>query len=174
MQANTQQDRCFRYLKIAYTPLTSPVASRFHRTNTTSTRSHESVLTIYEVRDQYRVCAVNVARRPLGAMTDNEIDLTETNGGKLICTASVLLSLTWISVILRGYTRAILTKSFRLDDWLMVLSQVSPPLFSCMCEKFVPVSDMVVGILGHLHHIQRIPFCRRSRRYWSSSRCHRG
>jgi hypothetical protein len=56
---------------------------------------------------------------------DDELDLTEYNGDSLLATAAVFLALSWISVILRTYTRAVLMKSFQLDDWFMLASQVS-------------------------------------------------
>lgn len=55
---------------------------------------------------------------------EDEIDLNEYNGDSLLATAAVFLALSWISVILRTYTRAVLTKSFQLDDWFMLASQV--------------------------------------------------
>lgn len=53
-----------------------------------------------------------------------EVDLTESNGGALVVTAITFLVLSWLSVILRAYVRAILTKSFQADDWLMLVAQV--------------------------------------------------
>ena len=53
-----------------------------------------------------------------------EVDLNESNSGALIGTAAVLLILTWISVLLRTYVRAILTKAFQNDDWFMLAAQV--------------------------------------------------
>jgi hypothetical protein len=50
--------------------------------------------------------------------------LDESNGHALVVTAAIFLALSWISVLLRGYVRAIMTRSFQLDDWLMLASQV--------------------------------------------------
>jgi urea transporter len=48
----------------------------------------------------------------------------ENNGAPLVGTAVCFLVLTYISVALRTYVRAVLTKSFLLDDWLMLVAQV--------------------------------------------------
>jgi hypothetical protein len=53
-----------------------------------------------------------------------EVDLTDYNGDSLLVTAAVFLGLSWISVLLRTYTRLVVTKSFQLDDWFMLASQV--------------------------------------------------
>lgn len=53
-----------------------------------------------------------------------EVDLTEYNGGALVGTVIVLLILSWISVGLRTYTRAVLMKCLEIDDWLMIVAQV--------------------------------------------------
>lgn len=53
-----------------------------------------------------------------------ELDLTENNSGALVTTAITFLVLSWLSVILRAYVRAILTKAFQADDWLMLVAQV--------------------------------------------------
>lgn len=55
----------------------------------------------------------------------SDLDLTEDNGGSLVITAAVFLALSWIAVMLRTYTRAVVMKSFQLDDWFMLASQVS-------------------------------------------------
>lgn len=60
-------------------------------------------------------------------MADSDFDINENNGGALVSTSAIFLTLTWISVILRTYTRAYLTNSFKLDDWLMIVSLVSSP-----------------------------------------------
>lgn len=49
---------------------------------------------------------------------------TESNASALLVTAYVMLVLSWISVSLRSYARAVLTKGFLADDWLMLASQV--------------------------------------------------
>ncbi len=54
-----------------------------------------------------------------------EVDLNEYNGGALVGTAVSLLVLSWITIGLRSYTRAVLMKSFMADDWLMLIAQVS-------------------------------------------------
>lgn len=50
--------------------------------------------------------------------------LAENNGGSLVGTAASLLALSWVTVGLRIYTRAVLMKSFMADDWLMLVAQV--------------------------------------------------
>lgn len=55
----------------------------------------------------------------------DDVDLDEYNGDALLVTAITFLALSWIAVILRVWTRAILMKSFLLDDWFMLASQVS-------------------------------------------------
>jgi hypothetical protein len=57
--------------------------------------------------------------------------LDESNGHALVVTAAIFLVLSWISVLLRGYVRAIMTRSFQLDDWLMLASQV---VFTLSCS----------------------------------------
>lgn len=57
-------------------------------------------------------------------MESRDIDLSETNGLSLVSTAGVFLALSWISVVLRTYTRAVLMKGFQLDDWIMLVAQV--------------------------------------------------
>jgi urea transporter len=54
-----------------------------------------------------------------------EINLDEYNGNSLVGTAVSLLVLTWVTIGLRSYTRAVLMKSFMADDWLMLIAQVS-------------------------------------------------
>ena len=54
-----------------------------------------------------------------------EYDLDEYNGDSLLITAAVFLAFSWISVILRIYTRTVLMKSFQMDDWFMFAAQVS-------------------------------------------------
>jgi hypothetical protein len=59
------------------------------------------------------------------------VPVGENDGYPLLGTAASFLVLTWISVVLRTYVRAFVTKSFLADDWLMVIAQVSgfnPPL----------------------------------------------
>lgn len=60
-------------------------------------------------------------------MAETDIDLTKTNGEKLVSTTIVFLILSWISVALRTYTRAILMRGFQLDDWLMLVGLVGYP-----------------------------------------------
>jgi hypothetical protein len=52
---------------------------------------------------------------------------TETNGAALIATSIVFLVLSWLSVFLRTYVRAIMLKGFQMDDWLMLVAQVRTP-----------------------------------------------
>ena len=58
------------------------------------------------------------------AGTDAASDLHGYNGGELVATCALFLTLTWISVGLRTYTRRFLTHCFQADDWLMLVSLV--------------------------------------------------
>lgn len=48
----------------------------------------------------------------------------EYRGDKVAEVTILFLALTWVAVSLRVYVRAIMTKSFGVDDWLAVLSLV--------------------------------------------------
>lgn len=50
---------------------------------------------------------------------------TENNGGPLVGTAAAFLALSWVSVLLRTYVRAIMLKGFQADDWFMVIAQIN-------------------------------------------------
>ncbi|KAI5924832.1 hypothetical protein F4810DRAFT_709402 [Camillea tinctor] len=50
---------------------------------------------------------------------------TDSNGGSLVTTVTIMLVFSWCSVFLRSYTRAILTKCFQVDDWLMLAAQIN-------------------------------------------------
>ncbi|CAM1508416.1 Fc.00g052640.m01.CDS01 [Cosmosporella sp. VM-42] len=63
-------------------------------------------------------------------MADGDLDLTEYNGQSLVATAVIFLVVSWISVGLRTYTRAILMKSFQADDWFMLIAQL---IFTVSC-----------------------------------------
>lgn len=52
------------------------------------------------------------------------LDLNEYNGTSLVATAITFLTLSWISVLLRIYVRAFMTRFFQLDDWFMLIAQV--------------------------------------------------
>jgi hypothetical protein len=52
------------------------------------------------------------------------VNLTEDNSSALTGTAITFLVLTYVSVALRTYVRANLTRNFQVDDWLMLVSQV--------------------------------------------------
>ncbi|KAI0205402.1 hypothetical protein F4808DRAFT_283246 [Astrocystis sublimbata] len=45
---------------------------------------------------------------------------TDSNGGGLLITAIVTLTIAWLSVALRTYVRTAVTKSFQVDDWVML------------------------------------------------------
>jgi hypothetical protein len=71
-------------------------------------------------------------------MAATDFDLSENNGSALVTTSISLLVVTWISVILRGITRAILMKNIQIDDWFMLGGQVSCFCFccySCVCAS---------------------------------------
>ncbi|OAQ98252.1 hypothetical protein LLEC1_00773 [Akanthomyces lecanii] len=58
------------------------------------------------------------------------VDLNEYNGGRLVGATIALLTLSWITIGLRTYTRAAIMRSFQADDWLMLVAQV---IFTVMC-----------------------------------------
>ncbi|CVK93171.1 uncharacterized protein FPRO_04463 [Fusarium proliferatum ET1] len=62
--------------------------------------------------------------------TNKDIEIHEENGSALVATAITLLTLSWFSVGLRTYTRAVLMKSLQLDDWLMLVAQI---IFTISC-----------------------------------------
>lgn len=80
------------------------------------------------------------------AMENNEIDLSETNGASLISVVVVLLTLSWISVVLRTYTRAVLMKGFQWDDWIMLLAQVWPSIPYTHTPSLSQVGDELTSI----------------------------
>jgi len=51
-------------------------------------------------------------------------DPNDSNGHELVIVAAIFMSLTTVAVLLRCYTRVAITKSFKLDDWLMLTAQV--------------------------------------------------
>jgi hypothetical protein len=52
------------------------------------------------------------------------VNLAEGNGNALTGTAICFLAFTYVSVALRTYVRAGLTRNFQIDDWLMLVAQV--------------------------------------------------
>ncbi len=67
-------------------------------------------------------------------MAEQNVDLTENLGASMVGTCVSLLVLSWVAVGLRTYTRAILMKSFQIDDWLMFVAQVGAPGFPNPCR----------------------------------------
>ncbi|EGX91448.1 hypothetical protein CCM_05606 [Cordyceps militaris CM01] len=59
-----------------------------------------------------------------------EVDLDEYNGGRLVGATIALLALSWITIGLRTYTRAVIMRSFQSDDWLMLVAQI---IFTALC-----------------------------------------
>ncbi|KJZ68982.1 hypothetical protein HIM_11623 [Hirsutella minnesotensis 3608] len=59
-----------------------------------------------------------------------DVDISEDTSPALIITCAVLLPLTWLAVGLRVYVRAWITKSFKLDDWFIVIAQFT---FTVVC-----------------------------------------
>jgi hypothetical protein len=51
----------------------------------------------------------------------------EDRGPQLRAVCTVLLTVTILSSLLRCYTRLGIVKAFGLDDWLMMLANVSAP-----------------------------------------------
>ena len=62
----------------------------------------------------------------------DQVNLDEYNGEPLKVAACTFLGLTYFSVGLRTYVRSTLTRSFLVDDWLMLVSLVC---FSSMFER---------------------------------------
>jgi len=56
---------------------------------------------------------------PMGDQNSNEY-----NGNELIIVCIIFLSLTYLSVLLRVFVKVRILKTFQLDDYLMVVSQV--------------------------------------------------
>lgn len=50
----------------------------------------------------------------------------EDRSHEVLAVAVLFLTLTWITVLLRVYVRAGMLKSWGLDDWMMLVTQVSP------------------------------------------------
>ncbi len=53
------------------------------------------------------------------------LNLTETRAPEIFAVNLVFGILTILIVLLRTYTRAVIVKSFGLDDWIMILATVS-------------------------------------------------
>jgi len=51
------------------------------------------------------------------------VNLADDNSNALTVTAISFLAFTYVSVVLRTYVRAVLTRNFQVDDWLMLVSQ---------------------------------------------------
>ncbi|KFA67561.1 hypothetical protein S40285_04265 [Stachybotrys chlorohalonatus IBT 40285] len=63
-------------------------------------------------------------------MSNQPVDLEETNSAALLATVYVILPLSWLSVGLRVFTRTFLIKSFKWDDWFMLAGQI---VFTAFC-----------------------------------------
>jgi hypothetical protein len=46
------------------------------------------------------------------------------NGWQLVAVASTFIALTYMAVLLRFFVRIVISKSFQLDDYLMLVAQV--------------------------------------------------
>lgn len=64
--------------------------------------------------------APGYSRSPIETRQDHVL----TPSVLVVATAAVMLSLTWFSIGLRGWVRAILVKSFQTDDWMLLAAQV--------------------------------------------------
>ncbi|KAJ4856261.1 hypothetical protein T069G_09629 [Trichoderma breve] len=72
-------------------------------------------------------------------MADDHVNLNEYNGAPMVGTCIAFLSLTWLAVGLRTYTRAVVIKSVQEDDWLMLVAQA---IFTLSCAfVFAGVQD---------------------------------
>jgi hypothetical protein len=49
---------------------------------------------------------------------------TDNNGIALLVTVIVMLIISWLSVASRVYVRAVMTRSFQVDDWVMLAGLV--------------------------------------------------
>ncbi|KAF5657608.1 integral membrane protein pth11 [Fusarium heterosporum] len=74
--------------------------------------------------------------------TNKHIDLSEENGSALVAAACALLTLSWISVGLRTYTRTFLMQGQQLDDWLMLIAQI---IFTVSCSFILEGVHQGVG-----------------------------
>ncbi|KYK55661.1 integral membrane family protein [Drechmeria coniospora] len=91
-------------------------------------------------------------------MSAQDVDLSENNSGPLVGASVSLLVLSWFAISLRTYTRAILMKSFKIDDWLMLVAQFMYTLTCAMIlggvhrglgrhNQAVPVDDQVAALM---------------------------
>ncbi|KAI5461187.1 hypothetical protein BGZ63DRAFT_453992 [Mariannaea sp. PMI_226] len=62
--------------------------------------------------------------------SDKTINLKEENGLALVGTVIVFLTMSWISVCLRTWTRAFLMNGYQIDDWFMLIAQL---IFTVSC-----------------------------------------
>jgi hypothetical protein len=53
------------------------------------------------------------------------MDLNENRGWELNVVTGIFLGLSWFSVLTRCYVRTVITKSFEIDDWCMLVAIVS-------------------------------------------------
>lgn len=106
-------------------------------------KSSESTVCWVDVLDPGSFCS-----RAVMATDDAAFNRDDYNGDSLLATAAVFLALSWFSVILRTYTRAILTKSFMLDDWFILGSQVSLELLLGRSSTLTsPVPDCLHDVM---------------------------
>ncbi|KAI1390737.1 uncharacterized protein F4822DRAFT_162356 [Hypoxylon trugodes] len=84
---------------------------------------------------------------------------TDSNGGALVVTAIVMLTLTWLSVSLRSFVRAKLTNGFQWDDWLMIAAQLN---FTVSCSLILRGVQNGLGrhnrSLDQYHEIQALMY----------------
>ncbi|PHH69906.1 hypothetical protein CDD80_6376 [Ophiocordyceps camponoti-rufipedis] len=64
----------------------------------------------------------------LSDFVNPDVDINQTRGPALIAVSIVFLILAYISVGLRTYCRAYMTRSFMLDDWFMLIALVTMTL----------------------------------------------
>ncbi|UKZ83538.1 hypothetical protein TrVFT333_011347 [Trichoderma virens FT-333] len=92
-------------------------------------------------------------------MADDNLNLNEYNGGPMVGTCIAFLSLTWLAVGLRTYTRAVVIKSVQEDDWLMLLAQV---IFTLSCAFVFAVSALMWQSLATVTYIINMMFIKMS------------
>lgn len=79
------------------------------------------------------------------------VNLAEDNSSALIGTAITFLTLTYVSVSLRTYVRARLTRNFQVDDGLMLVAQVgSLRIRTIVRDMLTSGKDFLHPVL-HLH-----------------------
>ncbi|RDA82643.1 hypothetical protein CP532_0923 [Ophiocordyceps camponoti-leonardi (nom. inval.)] len=59
------------------------------------------------------------------------VDLKQTHAPGLVVVCALFLPLTWLAVGLRTYARGYMTRNFQIDDWFMLVAQLTFTLTCC-------------------------------------------